>query len=632
MPAQAQSNQTQVRFLHAVAGAGPASLLVEKGRPRLPSAFAKPSGYQVFRPGQTRLRLILNGQSSPVASEVVRLGPGKHTVVAVGTDKGVDLLVYQDDGVEPGKATLRAIHVASEVGKADVRVDGKVVASGVGLGDDTGYLAVPPGRHSVAVTRPGGKGGALVEATVRAVAGSAASGFVVGSAGMPAQIVLTSDGSAGPVAAPATGLGGATSSGAWLLILGSSLIGGSLGGASYVMARRTRSRGALQVATPALSAGPPGLSSVAAGPALIEVKEQVSEVPAVIEAPAVVEAPAVIEAPVVASPRPLPTLPPMSPWPSTVVAAAGTDNGTAHESNGNGHHPAEEAVAQAPARWTPPAGERWTPPTGRFARSERDAAPAPAGPRFIRPDDEDAAVPAPPAFPRFIRPDPEPAADAVPAGEAVPTGDSDTSEPVVAPPTPYLFGAPAMNAPAPEAERPLSPWPKGPAATPYPPVPAAQPEPAAPETDEPWSGSWIAAPAADAETVSAPEPPATFSPEPAPAPEPEPAAEVVVEPTEVVEAPAPVELVEEIVVDAIEVVEPPAPAEEPEATTEEFEAATEPVPVDEAPAVRTWSSTTSTGPAGATGADRPHKVNFLVVSGAALVVTGLIAARRGGRH
>ena len=129
MPSQAQSDQTQVRFLHAVAGAGPASLLVEKGGPRLPSAFAKPSGYQVFRPGQTRLRLILNGQSSPVATEMVRLGPGRHTVVAVGTDKGVDLLVYQDDGVEPGKATLRAVHVASEVGKADVRVDGKVVAS-----------------------------------------------------------------------------------------------------------------------------------------------------------------------------------------------------------------------------------------------------------------------------------------------------------------------------------------------------------------------------------------------------------------------------------------------------------------------------------------------------------------------
>ena len=79
-----------------------------------------------------------------MASEVVSLGPGKHTVVAIGTGKGVDLLVYKDDGVEPGKATLRAIHAAAEVGEADVRLDGKVVVAGVGLGDDTGYLPFPP--------------------------------------------------------------------------------------------------------------------------------------------------------------------------------------------------------------------------------------------------------------------------------------------------------------------------------------------------------------------------------------------------------------------------------------------------------------------------------------------------------
>ena len=627
MPSQAQSDQTQVRFLHAVAGAGPASLLVEKGGPRLPSAFAKPSGYQVFRPGQVRLRLILNGQSSPVVTEVVRLGPGKHTVVAVGTDKGVDLLVYKDDGVEPGKATLRAIHVASEVGKADVRVDGKVVASDVGLGDATGYLPLPPGRHSVAVTRPGGEGGALVRAQVRAVAGTASSGFVVGSAGMPAQIVLMSDGTAGPVTAPATGLGGATSGGAWLLILGSSLIGGSLGGASYVLARRTRSRGALHVATPALTAGPPSPSSVAAGPPLgiEQAKEQEP-----------VAAPAVIEAPAAATPPPLPPLPPMPSLPSTVsrpltrLAANGSDP----EPNGNGHRPdeREDAVTHvpappAPALWTPPPGERWGPvpaPTGRFART--DAESAPVGPRFIRPDDDGATTPAQPSYPRFIRPDPEPPPDAVPATEAAPVGDSDTPEPAIATPTPQLFGSLDVDAPPPDAPRPLLPWPDRPVPAPWPPVPEARPEPIAPETSEPWTGSWIAEPA------PAPDAPATFVPEPAP----EPVEETVVEPTEVVEDSAPeATATEEIVVDAVEVIEPAPEVELPEpeaeaAVVEEPEVAAEPEPVP-VPAVQTWNSTTSR-PGSATGVARPHRVNFLVVSGAALVVTGLIAARRGGRH
>jgi len=268
----------------------------------------------------------------------------------------------------------------------------------------------------------------------------------------------------------------------------------------------------------------------------------------------------------------------------------------------------------APALWTPPPGERWAPapaPTGRFARSEAEAAPvAPAGPSFIRPDDDEATAPAPPSFPRFIRPDPEPEPDKVPAGEAVPAGDSDTPEPTTPAPTPLLFGSTPVDAPSPQAPRPLSPWPEGPAPAPYPPVPAVVPDPIAPEADEPWTGSWIPEPATADEP--APEPPATFAPEPTPEPEPEPVPEIVVEPTEVVEAPAPADVVEEVVVDAVEVVEPD--------------------PVDETPAVRTWSSTSSRPAASATGADRPHKVNFLVVSGAALVVTGLIAARRGGRH
>src|SRR3954451_6758063 len=72
---EAQSNQTEVRFLHAVAGAGPAALVVEQGEAKLPSAFAKPSGYRIYHPGATRLSLVLDGQSKPVATEKVRLGP-----------------------------------------------------------------------------------------------------------------------------------------------------------------------------------------------------------------------------------------------------------------------------------------------------------------------------------------------------------------------------------------------------------------------------------------------------------------------------------------------------------------------------------------------------------------------------
>jgi hypothetical protein len=422
MPSQAQSDQTQVRFLHAVSGAGPASLLVEKGSPRLPSSFAKPSGYQVFRPGQVRLRLILNGQSSPVASETVRLGPGRHTVVAVGGDNGVDLLVYRDDGVEPGKATLRAIHAAGEVGDADVKLDGKVVVSDVGLGDASGYLPVPPGPHSVAITRPGGKGMPIVKTEVRAVAGTASTAFVVGSGGMPAQIVLTDDGSAGPQAAPATGLGGATSGTGWLLIVGSSIMGGSLGGPPSLRARRTRQRGSLHVVETTVEPDPSGASAVAAGPPVGEQEEQAAkaETPAVEETvaeEAVVEEHVMedtVEDPVAAEPvvessaveetaaaetakptrvyaaAPVPPLPPMPAKPAAPVVAA--------PANGNGAHGEEPPT---PPLWTAPPSERWqaSEPTGRFTRETpaegEEKAPTPPMSRFMRPDPAPQAEPAP---------------------------------------------------------------------------------------------------------------------------------------------------------------------------------------------------------------------------------------------
>ncbi len=51
------------------------------------------------------------------------------------------------------------------------------------------------------------------------------------------------------------------------------------------------------------------------------------------------------------------------------------------------------------------------------------------------------------------------------------------------------------------------------------------------------------------------------------------------------------------------------------------------------PGVSTWSSAPAKRPSShSTAHDVAGRVNFLVVSGAALVVTGLVVARRGGRH
>ena len=126
------------------------------------------------------------------------------------------------------------------------------------------------------------------------MAGTASTAFVVGSGGMPAQIVLTDDGTAGPTAAPATGLGGATSGGGWLLIIGSSLIGG-VAGRGLVRARPShpQARCAPRGRDRDRAGGPPAPSSVAAGPVIgPKTEEQAAQAEAAaVEEPAVAEAP-----------------------------------------------------------------------------------------------------------------------------------------------------------------------------------------------------------------------------------------------------------------------------------------------------------------------------------------------------
>lgn len=242
-----QAASPQVRFVHAVPGAGPATLVVAPaggGRGvRVRSSFARPSAYTtVPGAGSVRLALRVAGSTRPTAAKSVRLRGGRQTVIALARRPGeTSLFVYRDDGMKPGKASLRAIHAAGEVGAADVRVDGRIVARRLGLGASSGYLALDPGSFDLSVTRPGGRGGALVSrSNVPLVAGTTTTAIVLGSGGAPARIVLASDAAAGPSAAPATGLGGSAAGGGWALVICSALLAGGLGGGLHTALARRR--------------------------------------------------------------------------------------------------------------------------------------------------------------------------------------------------------------------------------------------------------------------------------------------------------------------------------------------------------------------------------------------------------
>ncbi len=228
----AQEPLTKARFLHAVPGAPSAQLVVHGHPPRLVSSYGKPSAYHACRPGPAKIDLIVKGERKPVARTELEIGRGVYTVVAVPDGDKVAIRAYKDDGVAPGKASLRTIHAAGELMGADVNVDGERI-SRIEQGEATGYTRVPPGRHSVSITRPGGEGGRLASASATLSAGTSSTAFVVGSAGEPTDVVLVSDQTAGPVIAPATGVIDGTDPN-WLLVLSAAMMAGSLGGAAYL--------------------------------------------------------------------------------------------------------------------------------------------------------------------------------------------------------------------------------------------------------------------------------------------------------------------------------------------------------------------------------------------------------------
>jgi Domain of unknown function (DUF4397) len=234
---------TEARFLHAVTGARPAVLVVHGHPPRLHSSYGKPSGYHACHPGPAFVELKVKGQKKAAATANVDIGRGRYTIVAVHEGADIGLRVYKDGDAVPGKARVRTINAAAELDEADMRVDGRPIAR-IRAPEATGYTSVPPGRHDLSITRPGGEGGALASARgVPLVAGTASSAIVVGSRGEPTEVLLVSDQTAGSNVAPATGfVGDLGNDDAWLSVLVAGLVAGSLGGAAYAL--RVHRRGA----------------------------------------------------------------------------------------------------------------------------------------------------------------------------------------------------------------------------------------------------------------------------------------------------------------------------------------------------------------------------------------------------
>ena len=239
---------SQVRMLHAVPGGPPAHLSV-RGERRVELgevAFGEASEYGVTPAGRARLALVAGGKR--LAGRVFEFEDGGRYTVVAATRPGSDapgLRVYRDGRAAPGTARLRVVSAAPEVTRAELVLDGRRLGD-LRAGELADYVERDPGTYRLAALKPGTDDELAAMPGLGLAAGTAASAYMIGSAGERTRFALLQDAAATPTAGPATGFGGLAGQGAnWLLALLAAAAAGTAGGLLYSRAssRGTRAGG-----------------------------------------------------------------------------------------------------------------------------------------------------------------------------------------------------------------------------------------------------------------------------------------------------------------------------------------------------------------------------------------------------
>ena len=198
-----------VRFIHAVPGAGAATIAVNtgQGNVKLGSvSFAQVSPWRSIRSGS--FRWTLTGGGKVLASGTSTVGDGAYDIVVLDTPSGsgVQLGVYRAQGGRPGTSLVRVIHAAPELGTPMVHVGSHVADRMLSYRSATPYVSVAPGVDSVRAMKPSlMKPGDPTLVNVRGVhfsPGVAYSAIVVGSRGQMVRVVTVVDRGA-PLTRPA---------------------------------------------------------------------------------------------------------------------------------------------------------------------------------------------------------------------------------------------------------------------------------------------------------------------------------------------------------------------------------------------------------------------------------------------
>lgn len=233
---------SKVRFVNGVPGAGPVDVSAGSRQVVGSLAFGRASGY-VSVPSRP-VRIAVGDRRDPVVTGTQRFRDGRRYTVIATANGDTELVTVQDGASAAGRARLRLVQAADELGDPDVFVGRRRVASGFAYRDIVSYRSFEPGSYRIEARRQGGGGDPLVAADgVNLSAGTASTAILLGTSGERAQILILPDGAFTPVGAPATGLGGlAGGLSPWLVVLLAALSGGLLAGGAYRAAAGGRSR------------------------------------------------------------------------------------------------------------------------------------------------------------------------------------------------------------------------------------------------------------------------------------------------------------------------------------------------------------------------------------------------------
>ena len=205
-PALAQTGeQAQVRVAHLSPDATNVDVYVN-GEPVAGLknvAFKTVSEYLALPAGTQNIEIYSAGQSSdPILQTNVELQSGAaYTVGVVGliSDDSIATKVYNDEVSIPasGKAKLRVIHAAPDVGSVDIAPeDGPELFTALGFPNATKYVEVPVGKYTLEARAEGTNQVVFTAPDVSLVDGTVYSAFAVGKVGDNSiDIVLTDDAS-----------------------------------------------------------------------------------------------------------------------------------------------------------------------------------------------------------------------------------------------------------------------------------------------------------------------------------------------------------------------------------------------------------------------------------------------------